>query len=88
MPLFIDIIAILDGTSKCQPLRLASFSNSLKPTHQSAGAIGYKEMFAYQAGECGLEEIKDLIKQHSRNYAKRQLTWFRKNPALKDFCNI
>ena len=45
--------------------------------------IGYQEILAYLDGECSLEEALDKLKQHSRNYAKRQLTWFRKNPALE-----
>lgn len=40
--------------------------------------IGYKELCAYLAGESSLEETVDRIKQHSRQYAKRQLTWFRR----------
>ncbi len=45
--------------------------------------IGYKEILTYLDGEATLEEALDKLKQHSRNYAKRQLTWFRKNPELK-----
>ena len=41
-------------------------------------AIGYKELFDYYYGLCGLEEAVELIKRHSRRYAKRQLTWFRR----------
>lgn len=44
--------------------------------------IGYQEILSYLDGECTLEEALDKLKQHSRNYAKRQLTWFRKNPEL------
>lgn len=40
-------------------------------------AIGYKELFDYFDGKCSKEESIDKIKQYSRNYAKRQLTWFR-----------
>ena len=40
-------------------------------------AIGYKELFDYFDGKYSLEEAVDKIKQYSRNYAKRQLTWFR-----------
>lgn len=43
----------------------------------SKAAIGYKELFDYFDGNYSLEEAIDKIKQHSRNYAKRQLTWFR-----------
>lgn len=45
--------------------------------------IGYKEILAYLDGEWTLEEALDKLKQHTRNYAKRQLTWFRKNPNLE-----
>ena len=41
-------------------------------------SIGYKELFGYFKGEITLNEAVDLIKQKSRNYAKRQMTWFNK----------
>lgn len=41
--------------------------------------VGYSELFDYMDGKYSLEEAIDKIKQHSRNYAKRQLTWFRKD---------
>lgn len=50
--------------------------------------IGYQEILSYLDGEATLEEALDKLKQHSRNYAKRQLTWFRKNPKLEEFCKI
>lgn len=39
--------------------------------------IGYKELFPYFEGTSSLEDCVDKMKQHSRNYAKRQYTWFR-----------
>ncbi|MFI3301001.1 MAG: tRNA (adenosine(37)-N6)-dimethylallyltransferase MiaA [Candidatus Gastranaerophilales bacterium] len=45
--------------------------------------IGYKEMLSYIDGKTSLEDAKDLLKQNTRNYAKRQLTWFRKNQNIK-----
>ncbi len=45
-------------------------------------AIGYKEFLPYFSGECSLEQSVDKVKQHSRNYAKRQLTWFRKDERI------
>lgn len=39
--------------------------------------IGYKEFVSYFKGELPKEEAVDLIKQHTRNYAKRQITWFK-----------
>jgi tRNA dimethylallyltransferase len=44
----------------------------------AAQAIGYKEFFPYFAGESDLAACTDKLKQASRNYAKRQLTWFRR----------
>lgn len=44
---------------------------------QSIQAIGYKELYAYFDGIITLEEAIERLKQNSRNYAKRQLTWFR-----------
>lgn len=46
---------------------------------QSMKGIGYKEILYYLDGKITLEEAIDMIKQGSRNYAKRQLTWFRKD---------
>lgn len=48
----------------------------------SLQAIGYKELICARRGEMTRGEAIDRIKQLSRNYAKRQLTWLRKNPAL------
>lgn len=45
-------------------------------------AIGYKEFFAYLRGDATLAEATALCQRRSRNYAKRQLTWFRRNPAI------
>lgn len=43
----------------------------------AAQAIGYKEFFPYFAGEMPLNDCANRLKQATRNYAKRQLTWFR-----------
>jgi tRNA dimethylallyltransferase len=48
----------------------------------SVQGIGYKEVIDYLNGEYTLEETKNLIKQSTRRYAKRQLTWFRKNADI------
>ena len=44
----------------------------------AAQAIGYKEFFPYFEGTAGLTECTERLKQATRNYAKRQLTWFRR----------
>lgn len=46
-------------------------------------AIGYKEILSYFDGNRSLYDATELIKQYSRNYAKRQLTWFGKNKDIK-----
>lgn len=48
----------------------------------SMQAIGYKEIVGYLKGEISLEKAADDIKQGSRRYAKRQLTWFRRNSNI------
>ena len=40
--------------------------------------LGYKELLAYLDGECSLEEAVYIIKRDTRHFAKRQLTWFRR----------
>lgn len=48
--------------------------------------IGYREIIAYLDGDISFERAKELLKQNTRNYAKRQLTWFRKNENIKWNC--
>lgn len=45
-------------------------------------ALGIKEIDSYLNGKISLEESKKLLKQNTRRYAKRQMTWFRKNPRI------
>lgn len=49
----------------------------------AAQAIGYKEYLPYFRGEASLKECTELLKQHSRNYAKRQLTWLRRDQTVQ-----
>ncbi len=44
--------------------------------------VGYKELFAHFKGECTLEFAIEKIKQHSRNYARKQLSWFRRDKEI------
>ena len=41
--------------------------------------VGYRELFEYFDGNCTFEEAVELVKRNSRRYAKRQLTWFRRD---------
>jgi tRNA dimethylallyltransferase len=52
---------------------------------QSVQAIGYKELFEYVEGKVTLDDAIENLKQNSRRYAKRQLTWFRNKMDLKWF---
>lgn len=56
-------------------LRKMGYNSSM----QSMKGIGYKEILQYLEGDITLEDAIYLIKKGSRNYAKRQLTWFRKD---------
>ena len=55
---------------------------SIRRDSTAMQAIGYKELIEYIDGKCSLDEAVDKIKQESRRYAKRQLTWFRRNPDI------
>lgn len=57
--------------------------SGVKDDAQSMTAIGYKELVKYKNGDYDLDTAIKLIKQHSRNYAKRQLTWFRNDEKAK-----
>lgn len=48
-------------------------------------ALGYKEIIAYLDGECSLDEAVHRLKKETRRYAKRQLTWFRRDAAITWF---
>ena len=45
--------------------------------------VGYKELFAYFDGQCTLKEAVEQIKIHTRQYAKRQMTWLRKDTSYQ-----
>lgn len=48
----------------------------------SLNTVGYKELFMYFDGECTLEFAIDKIKQHSRNYARKQLSWYNRSDDI------
>lgn len=54
---------------------------SLSPT--AARALGYRETVAYLRGEVQLDQCIESIKRNTRRFAKRQLTWFRKDPDIR-----
>ena len=59
-------------------------SQGLTKDFVSMKGIGYKEFISYLEDEISLEEAIDLVKMRSRNYAKRQLTWFRNHDFAQE----
>ena len=47
--------------------------------------VGYKELFAYFEGEYGLDRALELIQRNSRRYARKQLSWFRRDASIQWF---
>ena len=54
----------------------------IPPRSTAMQAIGYKEFVGALAGECTIDQAIAQVQQSSRQYAKRQLTWFRRNPNI------
>ena len=57
-------------------------AEGISPKATAMQAIGYKEFVDALEGRCTMEEAADQVRQASRKYAKRQLTWFRRNPRM------
>ncbi len=72
----VDIMMDKGLLDECIKLKEMGYISSI----QSMQGIGYKEILYYLEGKISLENAVDMIKQGSRNYAKRQLTWFRRDP--------
>ena len=72
----VDIMMKNGLLEECIKLREMGYNSSM----QSMQGIGYKEMFYYLDNKITLDEAIEMIKKGSRNYAKRQLTWFRRDP--------
>ncbi|MBS5883722.1 tRNA (adenosine(37)-N6)-dimethylallyltransferase MiaA [Clostridium sp.] len=72
----VDIMMEKGLLEECIKLKEMGYNSSV----QSMQGIGYKEIFYYLEDKISLNEAVEMIKQGSRNYAKRQLTWFRRDP--------
>lgn len=72
----VDVMMEKGLLDECIKLKEMGYTSSI----QAMQGIGYKEILFYLEGKISLEESVDMIKQGSRNYAKRQLTWFRRDP--------
>ena len=71
----VDIMMENGLLEECIKLKNLGYNSDM----QSMQGIGYKEILYYLENKITLEEAVDMIKQGSRNYAKRQLTWFRRD---------
>lgn len=60
----------------------ALLEQGFKDALTSASAIGYKEIVAYLEGRCSVDEAIEQIKIATRQYAKRQRTWFNKDTRI------
>ena len=69
-------MGLLDEAKKFLSMNLSSTASK---------AIGYKEFIPYFNGESSLEECKDVLKMETRRYAKRQLTWFKRDKDINWF---
>ena len=65
--------------TEVEKLRAMGFDDSLN----ALNTVGYAEAFAYTRGEMSYNEFVRLFKQNSRRYAKRQMTWFRRDARVK-----
>ncbi len=54
-----------------------------KPLPNALQTVGYTELLDYCFGRCSLEEAVERIKTNTRHYAKRQMTWFRRDPEIR-----
>lgn len=59
--------------------------DGLTQNKTASQALGYKEILGYVDGKYTLDETKDLIKKNTRRFARRQLTWFRKDDRVRWF---
>lgn len=71
----VDIMMENGLLDECIKLKNLGYTSDM----QSMQGIGYKEILYYLENKISLEEAVNMIKQGSRNYAKRQLTWFRRD---------
>ena len=66
---------LLEETHKLEPFKHLNALNT----------VGYKELFEYLENKISLHQAIENIKTNTRRYAKRQLTWFKRNPEIKWF---
>jgi len=60
----------------------ALYDSGLNLSLPALQGLGYRQLFRHFAGECSLEEAIEAVKQETRRFAKRQLTWFRRDKRI------
>ena len=71
------VLSMMEAGLEDEVRSLSPFRNC-----QALQTVGYKEMFEYLDGRIPLEEAVRLIQRNTRHYAKRQLTWWRRDPDI------
>lgn len=77
----VDLMLAKELVDEVQRLKDAGYTSDLNALQ----TVGYKEAFDYLAGKISYERMVELIKQNSRRYAKRQITWSRRDSRIKWF---
>ena len=75
----VDLMINKGLVSEVEQLRARGYESELKPMQ----SIGYKEINQYLDGDISLEEAVELIKRDTKRFAKRQMTWLRKDNEIK-----
>lgn len=75
----VDGMMDLGFVQEVESLRKRGYDRRLN----ALNSVGYKELFDYLEGKCTLERAVELIKQNTRRFAKRQLTWFRSDSRIR-----
>lgn len=75
----VDSMLVAGLIDECRNLVKMGYS----PDLNALQTVGYQEVFQYLRDEISYHRMVELIKQHSRNYAKRQMTWFRKMSGVE-----
>jgi tRNA dimethylallyltransferase len=71
------VLQMMEGGLLAEAEKLIPFK-----ANNALQTVGYSELFDYFEGKMSLDKAIELIQQHTRNYAKRQLTWFRKDESI------
>ena len=75
-----SVVARVSGNEARENVRATALGNREATSMQ---AIGYKEVLDYLDGLCTLEQLKENIKNNTRHFSKRQITWFKREKDIE-----